>query len=248
MPRRRRAFTLVELLVVVAVLAVLAAILFPVLAQAREKGRQAACLANERQIGMALLLYAGDYDETLPGNDGENAGLGLPLGWMAPGAPRNWAAALQPYLRSLAVFRCPSAAASDLRYPGWEASLLTGAGATAYLWNGCAADRALAVIPEPAALIALQESVYLTAAAQVRPTLPWWAPGFAFHLNHDSYNATHFGGGNLLFCDGHAAWRAKTAVRYQELGVLGGTCPAGRTTSAPPVSDEAHAETCPLAF
>src|SRR2546428_13676852 len=60
MNRRRSAFTLIELLVVIAIIAILAAILFPVFAQAREKGRQAACLSNCKQLGLALLMYAGE--------------------------------------------------------------------------------------------------------------------------------------------------------------------------------------------
>src|SRR6185295_14534781 len=60
------AFTLIELLVVIAIISILAAILFPVFAQAREKARQATCLSNEKQIGLAILAYCQDYDETLP--------------------------------------------------------------------------------------------------------------------------------------------------------------------------------------
>jgi prepilin-type N-terminal cleavage/methylation domain-containing protein/prepilin-type processing-associated H-X9-DG protein len=63
---RNGGFTLIELLVVIAIISILAAILFPVFAQARQKARQTSCLSNLRQINLAALMYAQDYDETLP--------------------------------------------------------------------------------------------------------------------------------------------------------------------------------------
>ncbi|MBC8141474.1 MAG: DUF1559 domain-containing protein [Armatimonadetes bacterium] len=63
---KRNAFTLIELLVVIAIIAILAAILFPVFAKARSKARQAACISNMKQIGLAFMQYVQDYDETLP--------------------------------------------------------------------------------------------------------------------------------------------------------------------------------------
>jgi prepilin-type N-terminal cleavage/methylation domain-containing protein/prepilin-type processing-associated H-X9-DG protein len=65
-PLKRRAFTLIELLVVIAIIAILASILFPVFAQAREKARAITCVSNEKQLGLAILQYTQDYDETLP--------------------------------------------------------------------------------------------------------------------------------------------------------------------------------------
>ncbi len=87
-----RGFTLIELLVVIAIIAILAAILFPVFAQAREKARQTSCLSNLKQIGLAMLMYAQDFDETYPN------------GWHPDGAARlydgvdMWRISMLPYL------------------------------------------------------------------------------------------------------------------------------------------------------
>src|SRR5437870_11949394 len=61
--QRREGFTLIEFLVVIAIIAILAAILFPVFAQARTKARQTADLSNMKQLGTAMMMYAQDYDE-----------------------------------------------------------------------------------------------------------------------------------------------------------------------------------------
>lgn len=99
----KKGFTLIELLVVIAIIAILAAILFPVFAQAREKARQISCLSNTKQVGMALLQYMQDYDETLPTG---RAYAGDPNYQQHLG--QGWAAQSQPYIRNTQVFRCPS--------------------------------------------------------------------------------------------------------------------------------------------
>lgn len=98
----RRGFTLIELLVVIAIIAILAAILFPVFAKAREKARQSSCLSNEKQLALAFLQYAQDYDETLPLNPGgtENAS--------AQTDPCCWFRVVDPYLKNTQILLCPS--------------------------------------------------------------------------------------------------------------------------------------------
>src|ERR1041385_5282489 len=75
-PKRqiRRAFTLIELLVVTAIIAILAALLLPALKRAKDQARMTVNVSNLRQINMALLMYAGDSDSSLPYQRGTATG------------------------------------------------------------------------------------------------------------------------------------------------------------------------------
>jgi prepilin-type N-terminal cleavage/methylation domain-containing protein len=111
-----RAFTLIELLVVIAIIAILAAILFPVFAQAKEAAKKTQCISNEKQLGLAMMMYAGDHDDVycpaavnmdgqgnVPGKNGTNGGEN---GW------KPYDMLIMPYVKNDRIFSCPSSPAT----------------------------------------------------------------------------------------------------------------------------------------
>ena len=110
----------------IAIIAILAAILFPVFAAAREKARQSSCASNLKQLSLAVVQYVQDYDESFPmlNNNGFSAGpapCGSPLVgtlipsgwngnfyWSSGGTGQMWMESIYPYVKSTGVYICPS--------------------------------------------------------------------------------------------------------------------------------------------
>jgi prepilin-type N-terminal cleavage/methylation domain-containing protein/prepilin-type processing-associated H-X9-DG protein len=109
---KQKGFTLVELLILVAMVAILTSILFPVFSRAAERARKRTCLNNCKQIALACLMYAEDNDETLPVgylSSGQGPCGNPPNAMSLEGYPMStlWCASVLPYVESNMVFHCP---------------------------------------------------------------------------------------------------------------------------------------------
>jgi len=114
----RTGFTLIELLVVIAIIAILAAMLLPALAKAKERAKAIACTNNNKQIGLAILMYVGDYNDYLPPLNSRNFANHSSAWWFTYLGGTNGASG---YITSVTVsnnvWRCPMVQNSDIQ-PG----------------------------------------------------------------------------------------------------------------------------------
>lgn len=213
---RASAFTLIELLVVIAIIVILAAILFPVFAQAREKARQTTCVSNLKQLGIALSLYAQDWDEGFPNTGDRFLWVGRRFRW--PITPylgvgqRQQAGGFDASSKS-DLLRCPSdrfAASFDSTSYAYVASLYI-APAVVESWK--VADlfpigappcpecqtQTFASVAEPARKVAaLEWNASHNYSGATQPVSPWGT------LNGALPGADRWAGArNLLFVDGH---------------------------------------------
>jgi len=225
---KRKGFTLIEILVVITIISILAAILFPVFARARENARRASCLSNLKQIGLGMMMYAQDYDEHYP-----LAWLGAPgAGWpLQPGLRHTtflssatpyladnssrilWMDLIYPYTKSVQIYTCPSAGLpTDASY-GYNLAISHYHSTYNTNFGGDTSNQfpiGLSQVTHPAEVILIGDfnSQYHLLYGPVN-FKQWGGSAVASERLRTS---PHMEGSNIVFADGHAKWRKTSDI------------------------------------
>ena len=188
----RRGLTLIELLIACAMVAILAALWFPIFAAARDRARRATCASNLHQLAVAFGLYAADCgalpDSGLFGSNPEGSWVAVPAEYQL----QIERGVLWPYVRHSGIYRCPTYAA-----PASGARL-------SYAMN-----HLLGLLPEPAIVAPSRTPLLLEEDA--RSARGWGLNDGAYLFQPspagiDRLATHHSGGGSVLYCDGHIGW------------------------------------------
>jgi prepilin-type N-terminal cleavage/methylation domain-containing protein/prepilin-type processing-associated H-X9-DG protein len=226
----RRGFTLIELLVVIAIIAILAAILFPVFAQAREKARQTTCTSNIKNLGLAVMMYVQDYDDTYP-----------PL-WYQVG-DGHWPNTIRPYIGQAGsdatgkkwtkgIMVCPSSGGFN---PGWSYAMSEEFSVYESSLNGHR-GKPMAAISTPARVLLISEAPIVKewgqASIHIDVRAQCWGGPAGNGVDVKGYEDVdgipqsrtsgcfalpryrHNQGALIAFGDGHASWRRKGSLKW----------------------------------
>ena len=244
MSRKHEAFTLVELLVVIGIIALLISILLPSLTKARQSAVRLSCMSNLRQVGASIIMYSNDNKGLFPAIQPYNFGSNPPV-WS--GADQYWWALVGPYLEGkvsgyaaaaglpgyarLKSLRCPVQTAKFVAlynndqyngYPSYSMNPLLGANGANPAWNYLSVK--ITRVRNASEKILCSEAYFNTASHTT--TLPFWdmrqtaCEGFS---EVGYVKGVHYGASNILWCDGHVEPWADVAKLDANPYTQGGT-------------------------
>ena len=207
---RKLGFTLIELLVALVILGLLAALLLPVFARAREKARQAACASNLIQIGIAAMQYGGDNDGLMFHTLNHADDSGLVTMWSCcwnPSPPNKTintsCGPLAPFYRNADVWNCPSASniqAADYFNPAPPPYGLN----IAYVRAEIAQGQPVLFAQEEAPA----ETIFAADSVTDHNGIPCWSEYVCLPSDHaPTVHGRHSGMANVVWLDGHVSAR-----------------------------------------
>lgn len=217
-----RGFTLIELLVVIAIISILAAILFPVFARARENARKASCLSNLKQMGLAWMMYAQDYDEKAVKSGTQDMSLDGTILWdgfhdFNGGTSDATQSPMYPYMKNVQFTGCPSANNVEpdvwgtTNY-GYNVIYIGGYGGYVESWatdvtklpGATLAPISMAGIARPSETVLFGDSGSYSADSDSVTRYPWLFPPSFKDVWQEDAHALHNDMSNVVFVDGHA--------------------------------------------
>lgn len=207
----RRGYTLLELLITLTIIGVLAGVLLPVSTHCGENAPRSSCQSNLKQVGLAFLQYAQDYDERMP----PIALNAVPASLPPYARPYGWADALQPYCKSTQIFQCPSEKSASSEDATTDA---TQPGFVDYWFNTNLGARPLKTIANPTFTLLAGEGNDGRDGSDARYNRNVFPQSWLAELPPELEMAArpprrHLDTANYLFADGHVkALKAETVV------------------------------------
>jgi prepilin-type N-terminal cleavage/methylation domain-containing protein/prepilin-type processing-associated H-X9-DG protein len=208
---RRIGFTLIELLVVIAIIALLMAVLMPALSRAREQGKRAVCLNNEKQLAFAWIMYADDNDGKICAANVGHSEDGW-VGNMDSADPEEVqleamrSGRLYPYCTNLKLYKCPTGERGEMRTYSIVSSMNTNVGGS---WKGKVLKNRTKIRRLAERIVFVDEGRISNHAFSVVYNEARW---------RDIPPLRHGNGTNFSYADGHSEYWKWTDSRTIALG------------------------------
>jgi len=215
-----KAFTLIELVVVIVIIILLLGLLMTVFSRARAKAREATCASNLRQLGMASIMYAQDYDDAFPpyvnAYPGSDCNVSIPGNdnWVTSNivcSPYNLHSALMPFIKNSNIWFCPNDPFATHHVTQWNVDHQY----SSYEFNFTAQVGDLFTILMDDGLLwqistgkklSLPPQLSISQYTLIQDPNSFYSTNPCGYFNADSDVGRHFNGLNVCYLDGHVKW------------------------------------------